>query len=223
MAKKPTNRTAKIYWKKKLHKLLSNSNKLELLTAIWVIDRVRMDSSFVIPHNFNYPAELVSAPVGEPGHIFSWELETILVELFTVKNPKGRKILQIQNWNSIAAIFNILRKLENEQYGKNNSANVLDEITKILYRQLNWQVHSNLNAADAVRWWSIISTPSLRAIFEKNTKIGLKQFLNLSLGWNSLFNIKPRTDRPVAVPSRAAPGSNSGPEPHCYWARGLLG
>ena len=173
---------------KKLRKLLSVTPKQDAIEAFWVLDQARMNPEFSPPANFDYPREFLFAKITEPGAIHSWEIETLITELFATPFRQLNRTLNVRSWQAIASLFNCLRKVEDLQSGKRPEGRIFDELTRILYRQLSWQVHSKPNAADAVRWWSIMRSEPLEQIFLQRNGVSVTSFIKLALTWNQILN-----------------------------------
>lgn len=173
---------------KKLSKLLSVTPKQDAIEAFWVLDRARMNPEFSPLANFDYPREFLFAKIDEPGAIHGWEIETIITELFATPFRPLNRTLNVRSWQAIADLFNCLRKVEDLQSGKRPEGRIFDELTRVLYRQLNWQVHSKPNAADAVRWWSIMQSQQLGEIFQQRNGVSVKSFIRLALTWNQILS-----------------------------------
>ena len=147
-----------------------------------------MNPEFIPPAKFDYPKEFLFAKITEPGAIHGWEVETLITELFATTFRPLNRTLNIRNWQAMASLFNCLRKVEDLQSGRRPDGRILDELTRILYRQLNWQVHTGINAADAVRWWSIMRCELLEEIFLHRNGVSIKSFITLALGWNQFLS-----------------------------------
>ncbi|AOG07552.1 hypothetical protein [Bosea sp. RAC05] len=184
-----SHRSAQLIFKlrrQRFRKMLSMADDVELMRASWVLDRA-VDPSFKIPIGYDYPEKYLRAGIDEPGRIWPWELETLLIEaLGTPKNP-GNRSANPRAWSFWAEIVSALRSAENAEGGNRPRGPILRHLNRILYRQVQWQARQQ-NLADFVRWKSIFSDPSLSDLYvTKNGMCPLK-FQMIGLGLSSILD-----------------------------------
>jgi hypothetical protein len=185
---------------KQLRKLLSLADKPSALEAFWIIDGARNAHHFVKPSSSTFPDEFLFAKFGEPGAIYPWELEALVIELLAVeRTQEARRELNLQSWGAISKLVNHVRAIENAESGMREPGIIMRELTRILNRQLPWQMH-NWNAADSVRWWSIFQSSVLQEIFVTNVGVRLKTFIQLGMAWSLDLDTSPFVKHPGAAP-----------------------
>lgn len=173
--------------KKRLKKILSRTNKLELLKTIWVLDRMWFDPNFQFPNGYEFPDDALPQDFSNPNTIYPWELETLVTEILRVKLNPGEKQGNARSWALIATIVNLLRSIENLEYVSRNQDSIFREISRIGYRQFRWQ-GGNWQGAEYIRWWSILREEGLQVAFERNTGVSVKKFMAVGIVWNNILN-----------------------------------
>jgi hypothetical protein len=175
------------YFVGKLNKMLSRCVSIELAEAIWVLNTARGKSHVALPLGYDYPQKYITAKIGEEGSIFGWELETVLTSVFALNKDIGNRTLNSRAWVTISTIVNYQRKIEDSQAGSPPIQNILESMTRLLYRQLPWQEHETLRSPMATRWWMIFSSPKLRCVFLEKSGVDIAKFIKLSLALYELF------------------------------------
>jgi hypothetical protein len=184
------------YFIGKQHKLLSRCVQIDMAEAIWVLNSARGKTHVVLPPDYNYPINYITAKIGEEGSIFGWELETILTTTFGLKKNLGNRTLNPRSWASISTILNYQRKIEDCQSVLPSIEQILESMTRLLYRQLPWQEHATLRSPMAGRWWLIFCTPNLRDAFIAKAGVDIDKFVKLSLVLYELFGKNPYCVKP---------------------------
>ncbi|NKL18560.1 hypothetical protein GFM07_05505 [Rhizobium leguminosarum bv. viciae] len=76
--------------------------------------------------------------------IYKWELETIVTSLLTTSKDNHRngryKYTNLTKFESLGALVNLLREMENGEYAMTGTAdNIWEEMYRIGQRQFAWQ------------------------------------------------------------------------------------
>ena len=81
----------------------------------------------------------------------------------------------------------MLRTIEDAETDLSSDSQIFREMSKLGYRQFNWQ-SNNWRGAKYVRWWSIFSDAELSNAFERIVGTTLQKFLTIGVVWNEKFN-----------------------------------
>lgn len=119
---------------------LSAADDTDFLRMLWTLNALqtgRVENANRFLHS--YPPEAAIEGILGPQPIFPWELETLANELLTTRK-KPLVDLDCRNWNSIGALVNQLRAVENAEYGaQRGNFKVFVEMGRIGARQFPWQ------------------------------------------------------------------------------------
>lgn len=187
--------------------LIERADKLDLLRAMWVIDRARCDPEFQRPTDVDYPQEFFDARIPDAHAIYGWEVETLVTEALYWPERAGDRVANPKAWAYISTLVNTLRKIENFEYATNSAPNIQRELMRIAFRQFVWQ-SPNWQSAEFVRWWSIMAHPELSSIFQSNVGISFEKFVTIGVLWNQLFNKKWQTRRPTILGGSSLTGAD---------------
>ncbi|WP_242098616.1 hypothetical protein [Sphingomonas sp. CROZ-RG-20F-R02-07] len=116
---------------------LSLADDRAFLTMVWAVDALQNGrSEEALRHLYAVPAEDFT----DRNAVRGWELETLANEVLSnLKNPHYR-LFDTQRWESIANLVNVLRRLENAEYGaRRGNVPILREMYRIGNRQFEWQ------------------------------------------------------------------------------------
>ena len=111
---------------------------IRLLWALNALQTGRADeaSLFLI----GYPPDSATDGILGSSAIFPWELETLANELLATQKHSHYRVMDCRRWNKILELVNLLRALENADYGeRRNELNILVEMGRIGARQFPWQ------------------------------------------------------------------------------------
>lgn len=131
----------------KLNALLEIAGDEGFIQLLWATDALQSGyERTAAPFLANrYPKEAVTSDLASKMHIHKWELETLANELFVVPKkeaPKRGRVRQLalDNFNNVANLTNLLRKLENAEDGRRpRDRSILREMARIANRQFDWQ------------------------------------------------------------------------------------
>jgi hypothetical protein len=164
--------------RKRIRKLLSLADDIDLIHAAWVLEWGR-EGEFQLPPGYDYPTEYLRAAIHESGRIQSWEVESILIEALGTPKRPGRRGANTRAWNFFLSIISALRSAENAEGGSIVERNIFREINRILYRQGPFQGRG-ANIVEAVKWYSIFANEELSQIYR--SAIGADPHAMLRIG-----------------------------------------
>jgi hypothetical protein len=128
----------------KLKNALVAADAEDYLLSLWAIGRLQAGdanvASQVIGH---FPQEAIGSKMGDRNHVHEWEIETLANECIMAPRrghpyvTPARRLLT-ERYPAMVHTVNLLRELENEEYGCSNY-DVLKEIYRIALRQFEWQ------------------------------------------------------------------------------------
>jgi hypothetical protein len=176
--------------RKKLHKLISRSEKVDLLSTMWVLDRAWSDPEYRPPYGYDFPRELFGGSFPHQLSVYPWEVETLVTEILRINPNPGRRLGQPRSWAYVSQVVNNLRVIEDAEYALGTPSFIECEMSRTAHRQFRWQ-SSNWQGAELTRWWSIFSEPNLAQAIERALGTSLKKFITIALRWNGAFNKQP--------------------------------
>src|SRR5437868_1433031 len=169
------------YWRDRLRERLSFASDRGLLELAWLVDRHAAGVGNRRP-GFDKQFYLADRSPGSPTHIGGWELEALLLEHFvTAPSNQQHKSLNTHAWGALAGLINWLRFIENEQSKRRDPELILEELSRIAYREFGYQA-TVPDMLTAVRWWSICEEPTLRALLEDTYRLDYNLVLRTFFG-----------------------------------------
>jgi hypothetical protein len=112
----------------------------QFLRLIWAVDALQNErSEAALGYLDAVPPAAITSDIASPHAVRSWELETLANELLAT--PKDAiRLLDCRSWETVAELVNLLRALENAEYGARQGAvPILREMYRIGGRQFEWQ------------------------------------------------------------------------------------
>lgn len=107
---------------------------------IWTLNALQTGRAEAADRFLNgFPPEAATAGILGPHAIYPWELETLVNE-FLIAQGNLYRTFDCRNWNAIGGLVNLLRAMENAEYGaRREDLNILVEMGRIGARQFPWQ------------------------------------------------------------------------------------
>lgn len=135
------------FYRKKFRRFLETVDDEAFIQLLWATDALQANGELAAaPHlDHNYPSAAATTDIGDKHFIYKWELETLANEvLVTPKRVRQKnglvRSLNTRNFETIAQITNVLRKLEDaEDAHRLNDRSVIREMARIANRQFEWQ------------------------------------------------------------------------------------
>lgn len=155
----------------RLQRMLGTARPADLMQLLWGLEAAAEGRAGAARRAIpNLPEEALSASASSPYYLAKWELETLASE-YLVAPPRlhlsdGRTIqLNCASWSAAAELLNRLKATENaEARVFCTPDNVLQELQRIMQRQLHWQ-RGYLNKANYYRTARLYYGPSATAHF----------------------------------------------------------
>lgn len=181
-------------FRKKLVKHLSKAEDEGFLKLIWVVDAYQSDRRAEIPRGFDIPLEARNADLESPYAIYKWELETLANLLLSTPKDIERaglvRKLRTDRFQSISAVTNILRSLENaEAANELDETNILNEMHRIGHRQFPWQ-RGFFNRIALYRYSYIYNNKACGDYFESQFGISMNKFILCGFACYGFFSGK---------------------------------
>jgi hypothetical protein len=135
------------FYRKKLNGFLETADDEAFIQLLWATDALQTGGELAAaPHlDRNYPKAAVTTDISDKHFIYKWELETLANEvLVTPKRVRQKnglvRSLNTRNFETIAQITNVLRKLENaEDAHRLKDRYILREMARLANREFDWQ------------------------------------------------------------------------------------
>lgn len=134
------------FYRKKLNAFLETADDEGFIQLLWAIDALQAGGELAAaPHLDHYPKAAVTTDISDKHFIYKWELESLANEALAtpkrVRQKNGRvRSLNTRNFETIAQITNMLRKLENaEDAHRLKDRSILREMARIANREFDWQ------------------------------------------------------------------------------------
>jgi hypothetical protein len=120
---------------------LSLSDDTLFLRMLWALNALQTGrAERARPYLQGYPPDARAAGIAGKNAIYPWELETLANELFTTPKDPIYRVTDCRSWNSLRGLVNLLRALENAEYGAHrHELSVFVEMGRIGARQFPWQ------------------------------------------------------------------------------------
>lgn len=119
---------------------LGSADDVSFLRMLWTVNALQTGRAKEARRFLgSYPREVETVGILGPHAVYPWELETLANELLTTPKRMFRTFDR-RDWNEIGAMINLLRSLENADYGsRRENLNILIEVGRIGARQFPWQ------------------------------------------------------------------------------------
>jgi hypothetical protein len=128
-------------FRRKLNKTLECAEDEAFQVLIWAADRLQGGDVTQARRFLNFPPEVVGATLSDRFFIPPWEMmETLLNERLALPPLRARpnarnRIVNCREFNALATVVNLLRKLENAEAGVYlRRMNVMRELPRIGHR-----------------------------------------------------------------------------------------
>lgn len=120
---------------------LSQADDASFLRMLWALNALQTGRVGEAARFLNgYPPDAAVEGIMGQYAIYPWELETLANELLTTPKHPHHRVLDCRSWNEIGGLINLLRALENAEYGtRRGELNILVEMGRIGARQFPWQ------------------------------------------------------------------------------------
>ncbi|WP_168252627.1 hypothetical protein [Rhizobium leguminosarum] len=130
--------------KKRYREWLERANDVDALALIWAVNAVQSGKAELAARYIAFPKEAVIDNMVDQYAIYKWELETIVTSLLTTSKDNHRngryKYTNLTKFESLGALVNLLREMENGEYAMTGTAdNIWEEMYRIGQRQFAWQ------------------------------------------------------------------------------------
>lgn len=147
----------------KLNAILSFVEDEAFVQLVWAVDAIQSSREPAARGLIQYPREAVTTELTSRLHVHKWELETLLNEALAVPKrplpPGPNRVLNCYQFSAMAALANMLRRLENAESGLVlRRTSMFVELHRLSQRQFEWQ-RGFLNAAQFYRWAYIFGGP----------------------------------------------------------------
>lgn len=177
-------RVSKIYYRKKLRKLLEKTKLRDLLIMIWAAESLRSGQADDAKRFLNFPEEAVAAKPGNRYFVAPWTLETLVNEALTHKSATAtsRRYLNTSKWDGFAQKYNLLNEVENaESLDDIPEGGILDAMPRIGWRQFGWQSGYRSSRRYFRAWW-LYNFKEANDYFQENYGITVEQFSFVGFG-----------------------------------------
>jgi hypothetical protein len=126
--------------RQKLRRLLGSADEVAFLRMIWTLNALQTGRADVARRFLGpIPSDAEIEGILGPQAVYPWELETLVNE-FLMESGGIYRTFNCRNWNEIGQLVNLLRSLENAEYGSfRNNESVFVEMGRIGARQFPWQ------------------------------------------------------------------------------------
>jgi hypothetical protein len=171
------------FYREKLRDLLCHTDPDELCQAYCAAFSLYEGETALASRQFrNFPQEATSATLGSPVRFHDWEAETVVNEAFALPKRGGGFLilpnkLDLSRYSSLLHLSQILRRLENEEYG-DLQHDVLRELARIIQREFEWQ-RGWFNKALIYRTAKIYGHPKVAPHIFKRTGFSVEQLTYL--------------------------------------------
>lgn len=172
-------------FRRRLRWILARTDDFEFFRAIWVL--VNSDRpEFSCPDGYDFPkCLLVGSPRNEP-KIFSWEIETLSIEMLSTPKSKHGTNKNPRNWSYFAVLINLIRRIDDLESVRLNGGSIFARLANIAHRQFLWQ-SAPINEQDLIMWHTIFSSPDLRDLFVERCGISPDLFMSISSSLSIYF------------------------------------
>jgi hypothetical protein len=135
------------FYRKKLNSYVEVADDEGFMQLLWAANALQSGAEHAAaPYlNYRYRKTAVTTDLTDNSFIYKWELETLANEaLATPKRAHRRhgriRILNTKSYDSVVAMANVLRKLENVEVAHGlKDQSVFREMSRIANRQFDWQ------------------------------------------------------------------------------------
>ncbi|MBB3459889.1 hypothetical protein [Rhizobium sp. BK377] len=179
---------------------LERSNDVNALTLIWAVNALQSGKAKLAARYITFPKEAVIGKRRFDEYaIHPWELETIVTSLLSTPKDRPRtgryKYTNLTRFESLGVLVNLLRELENGEYGMTGTAdNIWEEMYRIGQRQFAWQ--RGYNTEQLYRYAYVYGQGECGEFFEEKNGISVSNFLYLSVALFGLLLEKPWLTEP---------------------------
>lgn len=176
--------------------LADDASFVRMLWALNALQTGRVDQAS--PYLNGYPPDAATQGIVGKNAIYPWELETLANELFTTPKDHIYRIADCRSWNSIRALVNLLRAIENAEYGaRRKELSVFVEMGRIGARQFPWQ-RGHFGVPQLYRNAFVYGQGDCAAYLRESTGLTVSDMTLVGFCLLSVFysepTIRPRTD-----------------------------
>ncbi|UNU44494.1 hypothetical protein EAO27_18600 [Sphingopyxis sp. YF1] len=128
-------------WIKAFRAQLSLADDEKVLRAVWSVNAIQSgDANVDGALLWDVPKDLEPGKMFSKRSIYPWELDTLANELLTIPKHDFYRTFNCRSWRSLADIVNLLRNIENAEYGaRRHVTSMYVEMGRIAARQFDWQ------------------------------------------------------------------------------------
>lgn len=170
------------FYRKKLSGFLETADDEGFIQLLWATDALQAGGELAAaPHLDYYPKAAATTNIADEHFVYKWELESLANEaLVTPKRVRQKnghvRSLNIRNFQTIAQITNVLRRLENaEDAHRLKDRSIYREMARIANREFDWQ-RGYFNKPQLYRNAFVYGQGTCADYFEQQYGITVNQF-----------------------------------------------
>ncbi len=179
-----------------LHATLACTPEVRLLRSVWAARAIQTNAAGTeIQILREIPPEARTSDITSKFAIYPWELETLVNERLGLPFEGLFQEVIPEDWNQIAALTNLIRNLENNEYVMySRPEDVIDHIFKLGSRQFEWQ-QGFMSKQEIFRSIFVYGQGACADYFEKIHGISIDDFTATCFAFLSMYFSSPAARR----------------------------
>src|SRR5713226_9709947 len=147
---------------RKVRTAVRQLGRRDSLYVIWAYCQFLQVNDFQIPDDIQIANQFLNAHPRQ-GILAEWTLEQMAREVIRHADEEPRRGRTLRQWDTVAAIANALRDLEDAIYAELVGGQRIHlELMRIAHRQFVWQQH-RFNWKPIIRYYKLFNTPEIIA------------------------------------------------------------
>jgi hypothetical protein len=183
-------------YQKRLRKYVSAAPFAPFARMIWAVDAIQSERVAGGSKHIRFPKEAATTDPLSQYKVHGWDLEDLWGEYFATRHKRLRKdgrnkLLNCTHWDTFCNVMNALKGMQNAESGIIlRDANVLHEMPKIMYRQLDWQ-RGFFTTQNFYRTAFLFGGPLAQEHFLKTVGVSFEQYTKTVFALYAHFRERP--------------------------------
>ena len=197
-----TSLELKLY-QKRLRKYLSAAPFESFARMIWAVDAIQSKRISEGSKHISFPTEAATTDMLSKFKVHGWELEDLWNEYFAtppkrLRKNNNSKLLNCAHWDTFRHLMGTLRDMNNAESGVILSgANILQEMPKVAFRQLDWQ-RGFFTPYNFYRASFLFGGPKAKMHLEKITMVPFDHYTKIVFALFALFREQPVLNKNIS-------------------------
>ena len=189
-------------YQKRLRKYVSAAPFAAFAKMIWAVNAIQSERVTAGSKHIQFPKEAATTDPLSKYKVHGWDLEDLWGEYFATRHKRLRKggpnkILNCTHWDTFCNVFNTLKGMQNAESGVIlREANVLHEMPKIMFRQLDWQ-RGFFTAQNFYRTAFLFGGPLAQEHFLKTVGVSFEQYTKTVFALYAHFRDRPILNKKI--------------------------